>query len=122
MNKRTESAVNAHREAVASGRWETFGVPGSIRRMTTHTTPENLPSSWWGEGTYEEVEFISFIGRDGEVVSAVYGRGLNPWTVRHDRGVSVKRAVEILRSADAEAADHLLNPKTYAKEERCPIE
>lgn len=106
MADRLTEAQQAIRAAVANG-WTYIGN-GTVRRTTTHATPQYVMDAGWYTGDrYDTHEFLSFIFRDrSRVPKVVYGVARCAWTNRTDATVSFRRAKELLAQPLAESDVH----------------
>ncbi|MFE9381752.1 hypothetical protein ACFYMO_00725 [Streptomyces sp. NPDC007025] len=69
----------------------------TLRRITVHDTPGNIPAEWWPEPTYERLEFLSFVMRERGAPKVVHGVAAHPWTGRTDHTISFRKALAILK-------------------------
>lgn len=107
MAKDYRAELNAALLAAADNGWTYIGN-NTMRRTTTHPTPQYALDAGWYTGTeYDTHEFLSFILLGGNrAPKVVYGVAHCAWTGRQDTSVSFKRSKELLAQPLSESTVH----------------
>ncbi|QBZ73541.1 hypothetical protein SEA_MISCHIEF19_56 [Streptomyces phage Mischief19] len=98
--------LNAALTAAGENGWEYIGN-NTMRRMTTHVTPQfALDNGWYPSTDYSTVEFISFVLVSKGAPKVTYGSAPCPWVGRSDSTISFKRSLELLAQPLADSTLH----------------
>lgn len=94
-------------EAQANGWGPCPDKPNTLRRISTHATPERIPANWWPFPEYKAVEFLSFVVADrSRAPKVIHGVSRTPWLGRVDRSISYRKATELMAQPIGQSPVH----------------